>query len=96
MFLFNRKVNVPPYSGLPIESHQFPAVVVVAVVVGTVVRVDVGAVVWVDAGADVNVDVVVAVVGVDLAQDESTRAAVIKQLNPSQVIFFFTLFLRFI
>jgi len=79
-------------------SHQFPAVVVVAVVVGAVVRVGVG----VDAGVDievevdVNVDVVVGCVGDDLAQDESIIAVVIKILTPSQITFFFTLFLQLI
>ena len=34
-----RKFNVPPYCGVPSESHQLPVVVIVDVVVVAVVRV---------------------------------------------------------
>ena len=79
-------VIVPPYCGVPSESHQFPAtVVVVAVVVVT------GAVVFV-----VDVVVVVLVVVVDVVvdevfvpQDASNMAATSKKLKPNQINLFF-------
>ena len=78
----SRRVIVPPYWGVPCESHQFPiAVVVVAVVVvGCLVVVGVDVVFAVDV-----VDVVV----VGVPQDASSIAASNKKLKPNQINFLF-------
>jgi len=82
-------VIVPPYCGVPSESHQFPvAEVVVAVVVGAVV---IWVVVFVVV-AVILVVVVVCVVVVDdvfVVQDASTIAITNKKLKPNQIIFLF-------
>jgi hypothetical protein len=84
-------VIVPPYCGVPSESHQFPAaVVVVGVVLVTAVVVVTGAVVWV-----VVVFVVVVVVGIVVVdvvfevQDASNIAATSKTLTLNQINFVF-------
>jgi hypothetical protein len=84
-------VIVPPYCGVPSESHQFPvvAVVVGVVVVETAVEVVVFVVVVV-----VLVVVVVFVVVVDnvfVVQDASTIESTNKKLKPNQIIFLFIL-----
>ena len=81
-------VIVPPYCGVPSESHQFPAaVVVVAVVVVT------GAVVFVVVVLVVVVVVVVVVmVVVDevfVPQDASNIDATSNKLKPNQINLFF-------
>ena len=80
-----RMVIVPPYCGVPSESHQFPAtVVVVAVVVVT------GAVVFVvDVVVVVLVVVDVVVDEVFVPQDASNMAATSKKLKPNQINLFF-------
>jgi hypothetical protein len=84
----SRKVMVPPYVGVPSESHQCPvtevvvAVVVAAVVVGCFVVVVVEVVVLV-----VVVDVAVEVV--DLLQDASSKEATSKKLKHNQINLFF-------
>jgi len=88
------KVKVPPYCGVPRLSHQFPAAVVVvvegvvvtlvafvSVVVAVVVLVVVDVVFVVDGELDVDV--------VDVAQDASSIAAIIKKLKPNQINLFF-------
>ena len=89
-----RMVIVPPYCGVPSESHQFPAaLVVVGVVVATAVVVGVVAVVEVLAAVDVvvvGVDVVV-----DELQDASNIVVTSKTLKPNQINFVFNLFLHF-
>ena len=64
-FALNRSTSVPPYSGVPSVSHQFPVEVVVAVTV-VAVLVDV-----VEVGTDVVVvvEVMAAVVGVSVVLD---------------------------
>jgi hypothetical protein len=79
-----RMVIVPPYCGVPSESHQFPAaVVVVAVVVVT------GAVVFVVVVVVVVAVVVVVVDEVFVPQDASNMAATSKKLKPNQINLFF-------
>jgi hypothetical protein len=79
-----RIVIVPPYCGVPSESHQFPAaVVVVAVVVVT------GAVVFVVVVVVVVAVVVVVVDEVFVPQDASNIAATSKKLKPNQINLFF-------
>jgi hypothetical protein len=79
------RVNEPPYFGVPSLSHQFPATVVVevvivvavdCVVVVVLVVVDVVVVVVVDVGAVVVV----------LVQDAKTRDMAIRQVSNIQVI----------
>ena len=89
-----RIVIVPPYCGVPIESHQFPAALVVvgvvvatAVVVGVVVTVV--EVLAVDDVVVVGVDVVV-----DELQDASNIVVTSKTLKPNQINFVFNLFLH--
>ena len=79
-----RIVIVPPYCGVPSESHQFPAAaVVVAVVVVT------GAVVFVVVVVVVVAVVVVEVDEVFVPQDASNMAATSKKLKPNQINLFF-------
>jgi hypothetical protein len=79
-----RIVIVPPYCGVPSESHQFPAAaVVVAVVVVT------GAVVFVVVVVVVVAVVVVVVDEVFVPQDASNMAATSKKLKPNQINLFF-------
>ena len=86
-----RIVIVPPYCGVPSESHQFPAaVVVVAVVVAVAVVAFVVVVVLV-----VVVVIVVEEVVVDELQDASDIAATSKTLRLNQINFVFNLFLHF-
>ena len=86
-----RIVIVPPYCGVPSESHQFPAaVVVVAVVVAVAVVAFVVVVVLV-----VVVVIVVEEVVVDELHDASSIAATIKKPEHNQINFVFNLFLHF-
>ena len=79
-----RMVIVPPYCGVPSESHQLPAaVVVVAVVVVT------GAVVFVVVVVVVVAVVVVVMDEVFVPQDASNMAATSKKLKPNQINLFF-------
>ena len=79
-----RIVIVPPYCGVPSESHQFPAAaVVVAVVVVT------GAVVFVVVVVVVVAVVVVVMDEVFVPQDASNMAATSKKLKPNQINLFF-------
>jgi hypothetical protein len=88
--VLTRIVIVPPYVGVPSESHQFPDVVVVvgvvevAAVVLTAVAVVVVVVVVV---VDVSVDTVV-----DVAQDTSSIAITNKKLKPNQINLFFNFY----
>jgi hypothetical protein len=94
-------VIVPPYCGVPSESHQFPAaLVVVGVVVATAVVVGVVALgIVVVAVVEVLAVVDVVVVGVDVVVDELQDASNIvvtsKTLKPNQINFVFNLFLHF-
>jgi hypothetical protein len=83
-------VIVPPYCGVPSESHQFPvvAVVVGVVVVETAVEVVVFVVVVV---VLVVVVVFVVVDDVFVVQDASTIESTNKKLKPNQIIFLFIL-----
>jgi hypothetical protein len=89
-----RRVIVPPYWGVPSESHQFPVAVVVVgeVVVGLILVWVV--VVCVLAIVVVSVDEAVDV-GVDVAQDASSIATTIKKLKPNQINLFFNRYLHF-
>ena len=95
MSLFVRMVKFPPYCGLPSLSHQFPlAVVVVAIVVGSVVVVSGSVVVDVVFVVDVvevaaDVDTVV-----DLAHDASNMAATSMRLKPNQITLLFKYYLQ--
>jgi hypothetical protein len=87
--LFIRRVTVPPYCGVPSESHQFPveAVVVTVVVIGVVVVevvVVVVVLVVVVTIVDVGVDVFV-----DVEQDAISMEATIKRLKHNHIILFF-------
>ena len=96
MSCFSRRVNVPPYCGVPRLSHQFPVVVVVvtSVVTGVVVDDEVDMVVGDDFVVEVGVDVVFEV-GVDVVQEASSIAAAIKTLKLNQINLFFNLLLLF-
>ena len=89
----------PPYCGLPSLSHQFPVVGVVIEVevdVNVVVGVDVGVDVRVVVGLDVDTDVGVEIDDdVELVQDASSIAAIIKQLRLDQITLFFIFYLHF-
>jgi hypothetical protein len=91
-----RRVSVPPYWGVPSESHQFPVAVVVVggVVVGELVVVVVVVVVFVVTVVDVSGDVAVDV-GDDVVQDASSIATTIKKLKPNQINLFFNRYLHF-
>jgi nitrate/nitrite transporter NarK len=86
--VLTRIVIVPPYVGVPSESHQFPdAVVVVGVVKVAAVVVVVVAVVVVVVVVDVSVDAVV-----DVVQDASSIAITNKKLKPNQINLFFNFY----
>ena len=86
--VLTRIVIVPPYVGVPSESHQFPdVVVVVGVVKVAAVVVVVVAVVVVVVVVDVSVDAVV-----DVAQDTSSIAITNKKLKPNQINLFFNFY----
>jgi hypothetical protein len=81
---------VPPYLGVPSESHQFPVGVVVAEVVAVVDAVDVGM-----AAVVVDVIIVLVVVGdklvvievfvlVDVEQDANTSDVTIRMVSAIQ------------
>ena len=84
---------VPPYLGVPILSHQFPVLVVVAVTVVAVAVVDVGMVEVVAVVAVVVVEAVVVVLVVVAVVDELHDAKAIdatrRKLNNAQMIPFF-------
>ena len=89
---------VPPYCGVPRVSHHFPVVEADEVDTGTEVEVEVVVedltvvVVVVDVAGWL---VVVVAVVVDVLQDASSIAAVIKTLRPNQRILFFNSYLHF-
>jgi hypothetical protein len=83
---------VPPYLGVPILSHQFPVLVVVAVTVVAVAVVDVGMVEVVAVVAVVVVEAVVVLVVVavvDELQDAKAIDATKRKLSSTQMIPFF-------
>jgi hypothetical protein len=90
MFEFSEAVNWPPYCGLPRESHQLPVVAEVLVgVVGFVTTVVEVVVVVTCAEVIVVAEFDVVVVVVELLQDVSIKAEMIKILNPNQITLFF-------
>jgi len=88
MSVFNRRVIVPPYCGLPSLSHQLPvvAVVVTVVVIGTDVEVTfvVGAGTDEEMGEGVDVEVDV-LVDVDVPQDAKTSDVTMRQIITTQI-----------
>jgi hypothetical protein len=83
---------VPPYYGVPRESHQFPVEVVVAVTDETGVVVEVGTIAVVVTAVDVVVDAVVVVVVtvlVDAEQDVSMIEVTMRNVSKIQTIPFF-------
>ena len=83
--LVDRPTRVPPYVGVPRLSHQFPAVVVVAVVVTTA---DVVVDVMVNVGVVDVLDVVLVVlvdVALDLAQDARTSDITMRKVSTIQI-----------
>jgi hypothetical protein len=91
MFVFEKRVNSPPYIGLPSLSHQCPVVAVV-VVVFVVVGDDEVVVVVVLVVEGVVVGVVVVL---DVVQDAKTNDVTIRQVSTIQIapLFIHTSFL---
>jgi hypothetical protein len=94
MGALSMSTRVPPYSGVPRLSHQFPVAVVVAVEVTAAEVVDEGItiveVVEVDDGVEITVvvvDVVVVEVGVvvDEVQDAKTMDAVRRKVSDARI-----------
>jgi hypothetical protein len=91
-------VMAPPYCGVPSVSHHFPVVEADEVVTETELEVvEEGLTVVVVAVDELGVVAgpVVVVVVVDVLQDASSIAAVIKTLRPNQRILFFNSYLHF-
>jgi hypothetical protein len=83
---------VPPYTGVPRESHQLPVEVVVAVTEETGAVVEVGTIAVVVTAIDVVVEAVVVVVilvVVDEEQDVSIIEATMRNVSKIQTIPFF-------
>ena len=88
MFALTRTVIVPPYCGTPNESHQWPVVVAVVVVLFVFDAVVVVAVVFVVVVVLVVIDVDVIVVVV-LLHDAKTSDVVMRQVSAIQITLLF-------